>query len=95
MPEITKTEAVGMIVKLAKEVEINENIDWSSISITEDEAYETMASNVIEQMLTLPNDQRETVSLATMTKLLVENLVLRVKLNSNAQKETTNENIQV
>ena len=92
MTEITKTEAVGMIVKLAKEVEINENIDWNSVEITEDEAYEKMASNVVEQMLTLPDQHRETVSLATMTKLLVENLVLRIRL-SNIKEENKDENI--
>lgn len=93
MTEITKTEAVGMIVKLAKEVDINENIDWQSVQITEDEAYETMASNVIEQMITVPEGHRETVSLATMTKLLVENLVLRIKLNNLQAKETANEDL--
>ena len=92
MTEITKTEAVGMIVKLAKQVEINENIDWNNVKISEDEAYETMASNVIEQLITLPDEHRETVSLATMTKLLVENLILRIKLEELG-KDQQNENI--
>lgn len=93
MTEITKTEAVGMIIKLAKEVDVNENIDWTSINITEDEAYETMASNVIEQMITLPEQHRETVGLATMTKLLVENLVLRIKLNNLQTKGIPHEDL--
>jgi hypothetical protein len=39
-----------------------------------------MASNVLEQFLEVPEEQRLTVAMATVTKLLVENFVLNVKL---------------
>jgi len=32
---ISRTEAIGRIIELAKEVEIKDTIDWSSVPITE------------------------------------------------------------
>jgi hypothetical protein len=77
MVELTKSEAVGKLVDLAKEVDIVDPIDWGTLNISEDQAYELMANQVIEQMYTCPEDHRETVAMATITKLLVENFVLR------------------
>lgn len=83
--KLTKTEAVGQLVSLAKEVEIKDPIDWGMLNITEDTAYEMMASNVIDQMYSVPEDHRHTVALATITKLLVENLVLNMKQNGKTE----------
>jgi len=77
---LTKTEAVGRLVGLAKEVEIRDPIDWTKMQVTEDQIYEMMASSVIDQMYSVPEDHRDTVALATLTKLLVENFVLNTKL---------------
>jgi len=80
---LSKTEAVGKLVSLAKEVEIKENIDWADMTMSEDSLYELMASNAIEQMYTCPEDHREGVMLATLTKLLVENFALSYKLDQS------------
>lgn len=78
---LTKTEAVGVIVGLAKEIDINNNnIDWSRLNLDIEQAYEVMATGVVDQMFSVPEDQRETVMLATVTKLLVENLIANLKL---------------
>jgi hypothetical protein len=71
---------VKQIAELAKEAEITDSIDWGSLKITEKHAYEMMASNVLEQFENLSEDQQMTVAMATITKLLVENFVLNVKL---------------
>jgi hypothetical protein len=77
---ITRTEAIGKMIELAKDVEIKDTIDWSAVPITKDEAYEMFASNVLTQMMEVPEAHRELVMLSTLTKLLVENFVLSTKL---------------
>jgi hypothetical protein len=86
MEKITKTEAVGRLVELAREVEIKDPIDWGMLSIREEDAYELMANSVLDQFYTLPDDHKETVMLATLTKLLVENFVLNLKLAEMGKK---------
>ena len=78
--EITKSEAVGRLVALAKEVEIKEPIDWNALQISEDHAYDLMANSVIDQMNSVPDDYKVSIMMATMVKLLVENLVLNVNI---------------
>lgn len=91
MNEEEKLNTIHQIAALAKEAEMIEPIDWSQINITEDEAYLMMASNVIEQLESVPEDQRGIVSMSTMTKMLVENFVLNIKLKGirNEQKSDT------
>ena len=76
------TPTVKQLAELARETDDQDPIDWGELKITEDHAYEMMASNVLEQFSSIPEDQRLTVSMATVTKLLVENFVLNVKLRS-------------
>lgn len=71
----------SMLVDLAMQAEITDPIDWAQLSMEERQAYTLMATSVIEQMSSLPDDQRVMVAMATMTKLLVENFVLNVKLS--------------
>ena len=89
---LTKTEAVGRLVELAQEVEIRDPIDWGMLSINESDAYELMANSVLEQMYSLPESYRETVMMATMTKLLVENFVLNIKLEQEKMKNASSTN---
>ena len=83
---LTKTEAVGRLIALAKEVEVRDQIDWSQLKVTEEEIYEMMGNSVVDQMYSLPDEHREGVALATMVKLLVENFVLNTKLNEERLK---------
>ena len=89
---LTKTEAVGRLIGLAKEVEIKDPIDWTKMQVTEDDVYELMAANVIDQIFSLPDDHKLTVSMATMTKLLVENFVLNIKLGEERLKNAPSTN---
>lgn len=82
MNEEERINTIHQIAALAKQAEMIEAIDWSQLNITEDEAYLMMASNVIEQLEAVPEDQRGIVSMSTMTKMLVENFVLNIKLKS-------------
>lgn len=80
---------VQQLAEIAQEADMQDPIDWGMLSINEDEAFLMMAANVIEQMETVPTDQREYVAMATVTKLLVENFVLNLRLKGaeNAKNE--------
>ena len=73
-------EQVDWLVDLARECEAADPIDWGTLQVTEDQAYQMMASNLLDQMAALDEDQRLHISLATTTKLLVENFVLNLRL---------------
>jgi len=90
--KLTKTEAVGRLAELAQEVEIKDPIDWGMLNIKEQEAYELMASSVLDQMYNVPETHRETVMMATMVKLLVENFVLNINLAEERKLNATSSN---
>lgn len=65
---------VDLLVELAKEVELTDPIDWGMLNVDEDEAYRLIALSIVEledNVLTLK---------ASLTKLMVENFVLNLKL---------------
>jgi len=90
--KLTKTEAIGQIVALAKEVEIKDNIDWTKLNVTENELYEIMADKVLDQLYTCPEEHREAISMSTLTKLLVENFILKIKIEEEKSKNATSTN---
>ena len=71
----------NMLADLAMQAEIIDPIDWGMLSMEERQAYILMATSVIEQVNGVSEDQQLMVAMATMTKLLVENFVLNVKLS--------------
>ena len=89
---LTKTEAVGKIVELAKTLDIKDNINWTGLSVSESDVYEMMANSVIDQMYNLPQDHKESVSMATITKLLVENFILKIRLEEEKTKQAPSTN---
>ena len=73
-------EQVDFIVDLAKECELTDPIEWGKLAITEDQAYQMMASSLLEQFSEIQDEDFRMVLLATTTKLLVENFVLNLRL---------------
>jgi len=90
MTEEEKVKTIHQIAALAKEAEMIETIDWSQLDIEEDEAYLMMASNVVEQLESVPQEQAGIVSMSTMTKMLVENFVLNIKLKGLRNEQNQN-----
>ena len=79
MDELDPT--VQELASLAMQIEADVNIDWTKINVTKDQAYYLMSKNVYEQFDAMTNDQEATVvALATIVKLLVENLALKSQL---------------
>ena len=72
---------VKLLAALAKECEIGDPFDWGTVSIDEDTAYQIMATHVLEM------DQDPIILGATLTKLLVENMVLNAKLIEAANRK--------
>lgn len=68
------------LVALAKEVELEDPIDWGMLSIDEDNAYRLVATSILEMFPEPWNIDQQTGMLATITKLVVENMVLNLKL---------------
>ena len=70
---------VDLIVELAKEAEVGDPFDWSNAAISEDEAYKLVALSVAEL------EDNSIVLKASLTKLIVENMVLNVRFLENAK----------
>ena len=80
-------ENIMQLAQLAMDSEMSIDIDWANLNIDKEQAFMSMASNVIDQIESLDEEQRSVVALATITKLLVENFVLNLLLkegNRNA-----------
>lgn len=77
--KLVQNQEVETLVELAKECEVGDPFDWSTVAIDEDEAYRLMATHV----LGMSNDPM--ILAATITKLLVENMVLNTRLIQNGK----------
>lgn len=73
---------VNDLADLAQQVEITDPIEWGYLRVDETTAYRLMASSVIEIINNVDNDQKLDVAMAAMTKLLVENFILNLKLET-------------
>lgn len=70
-----------IISELAQEIEKTDFIDWGDLSVSEQQAYELVANEVYSQYKETENMKGERlVLLATITKLVVENFVLNLKI---------------
>ena len=74
---------IERIAKLAQEIESEDTIDWGMTEIKEEDAYKLIAMSVVNQFDKYTIDERE-IMIATITKLVVENFVLNVKLREIA-----------
>ena len=77
---MVKQEDVDFLVGLAMECELSDPIDWGMLHITEEQAYQMMASQLLEQFGNVNKGDVLPIVLATATKLLVENFVLNLQL---------------
>lgn len=65
--------------KLAREVEITDPIEWEELAVSEETVYDMMATTVLEMVEKIPEEQRQIILMASVTKLLVENFVLNIQ----------------
>mgnify|MGYP006082592481 CR=1 FL=1 len=80
-----KQATIQQLAQLAMEGDNVNPIEWGELAVNEEQAFLLMASQVLDQMEGCPEDQRAVVSMATMTKLLVENFVLNLRLEGKVE----------
>lgn len=69
------------LIALTKEVENQDPIDWGMLNIGEDEAIRLIAIDVLDMFHAWQTkEDSKIVMLVTITKLLLENFVLNLKL---------------
>jgi hypothetical protein len=80
MVKVTVTD----ILDLVKEIDSEDPIDWGMLNVDENMATEMIATGLLEQYNTtwadMDPDDRTVIMLATITKLVVENFTLNLKL---------------
>jgi|TARA_B110000914_G_scaffold81854_1_gene72048 hypothetical protein len=75
-----KIPTVEQLVEIAREVEIEDPINWEELNVSEESAYNLIANQVLSDHMMRNSDDHEVVLLATVTKLIVENFILNIKL---------------
>ena len=74
-------DKVKYVAELAREVAKEDNIDFGMLAVDDQPMFDLMAISVIEEFDKLNNlEHKELILLATITKLIVENTVLNLKL---------------
>lgn len=69
------------LIALTKEVESEDPIDWGLLNIDEETAVKMIALNIFDMYHDWKaTGETETVMLVTITKLILENFVLNLKL---------------
>jgi len=75
--------ATSQLARLTREEAVfADNIDWTALDITKEQAIDAMADKVIQQLTSINEDDRAIVAMATLCKLLVENLAFQSMLKN-------------
>lgn len=73
--------SVEQLVELTKEVESEDPIDWGMLNISEEEAIKLIAIDVLDMFEKIkPGPEKEIILISTVTKLVLENFALNLKL---------------
>lgn len=74
--------SLNELIQLTKEVDAEDPIDWGMLNIDENEAIRLIAMDVLEMFHEWSlSDEKEIVMLVTITKLILENFCLNIKLH--------------
>lgn len=77
---------LDQLAEIAMENEITDPIDWGMLAVSEKHAYKMMASYVLEMAEAQGDSEHfDVILMATVTKLLVENFVLNLKLQGGSK----------
>lgn len=71
---------INELADLAQLAEVSDPIEWDYLRVDEKTAYRLMAASVIDIINNIDESQKLEIAMASMTKLLVENFVLNLKL---------------
>jgi hypothetical protein len=83
---MVKDIQLSQLVDLVEEIASEDPIDWAMLSVDEKTATELIANSLLEQYNTvwsgMSEEERNLIMLATITKLVVENFVLNLRIQS-------------
>ena len=71
---------VETLVVLSQEIECEDPIDWKELAINKETAHRLVATSVLEMFPDPSNNDQQISMLTTITKLIVENMTLNLKL---------------
>lgn len=72
-------QRIDRIIEIVEEIESEDPIDWGLLNISEANAYKLITLNVVSHFDKY-NKPEDDVMIATITKLIVDNFVLNLKL---------------
>lgn len=88
--EVGSQEYIQALIQLTEDLECEDPIDWGMLNISEENAYQLCAINLVEIFRDKYNDPCfKEVALATILKLTVENFVLNIKLLQERHNDTS------
>ncbi len=76
---------VKQLAQISMAAEEGDPFDWGSLKIDKDAAYEMMASHALEIYAT-QGPYRDIILLSSLTKAIVENFILNIKLKQYEQQ---------
>lgn len=76
---------VEQLAQISMAAEEGDPFDWSSLNISKQAAYELMASHALELYAT-QGPYRDIILLSSLTKSIVENFILNLKLEQNEKQ---------
>jgi len=77
----TTNELINLVAELAQEVDNESPTDFGLLPVDDESVWHLMAANVIEAYMPMSDDK--IIMMATITKLVVENFVLNMRLMNN------------
>jgi hypothetical protein len=77
-------EAKLQLAELTRsEAKFSELIDWNSLDISRNDTIDKMAAKVIDELTSIDESERAIVAMATLCKLLVENLAFQAMIDAH------------
>ena len=76
---------VEQLAQISMAAEEGDPFDWGSLNISKQAAYELMASHALELYAT-QGPYRDIILLSSLTKSIVENFILNLKLEQNEKQ---------
>ena len=78
------TQQLPLVIDLVNEILQEDPIDWEYLSVSEESVIQLIANNTLNNFIksqeSLSQEELEVLLLSSVTKLLVENFVLNLKL---------------
>ena len=72
---------LDLLVEIAQEVEGQDVIDWSQLAVGKQESFKMVATSVLEMFdKTEYSFDDKVIGMSTITKLIVENMILNLKI---------------